>query len=225
LHSQATVQTIQVGTPQRYAVPDAEGGRQRAWRTSFFREPDPQRRWLATTHLAGNTQADTKNHGTPNQAVLVYAAAHYPRWRAELGRVDIGPGGFGENFTVAGLDETTVCIGDVYVVGEAHIQVTGPRYPCAKISRRWGIPALTARVAETGRTGWYCRVLHEGWVEPGASMALLDRPCPGITIATVNDVGHGRNRDVAAARAVAACPLLPECWQQLIERQVMGRGG
>jgi MOSC domain-containing protein YiiM len=222
LHQSAILHSIQVGTPQRYALPDTEAGRERFWQTSFFREPDPHRRWLATTHVLGNVQADIRNHGTPNQAVLVYAAAHYPCWRAELGRPEIGPGGFGENFTVAGLEETTVCIGDVFAVGEAHIQVTGPRYPCVKISRRWGIPALTTRVAETGRTGWYCRVLQEGWVEPGLPLALLDRPFPGVTVALVNDFGHWRNRDLAAAHALAACPLLPEWWQHLVVRRAMG---
>jgi MOSC domain-containing protein YiiM len=171
----------------------------------------------------GNAQADTKHHGSPDQTVLVYAAAHYPCWRAELGRAEICPGGFGENFTVDGLDETNVCIGDTYAVGEAHIQVTGPRYPCVKISRRWDIPTLTARVAETGRTGWYCRVLHEGWVEPGAPIGLVDRPYPAITVARVNDFGHGRNRDVAAARELAACPLVPAWWQRLVVRRAMGR--
>jgi MOSC domain-containing protein YiiM len=219
MRQRAILHAIQVGTPHRYLLPGAEGARQRSWRTSFFREPSPQRRWLATTHLAGNQQADTKNHGTPDQAVLVYATAHYPLWRQELDRPEIGPGGFGENFTVDGLDETTVCIGDVYAVGDAHIQVTGPRYPCVKISRRWGIPALTARVAETGRTGWYCRVLREGWVEPGVPIALVDRPYPSLTVALVNDVGHGRNRDADTAQQLAACPLLPEAWQQIVLRR------
>jgi MOSC domain-containing protein YiiM len=219
----AILQTIQVGTPQRYAFPQVEGKRERFWKTSFFRQPSPERRWLATTHLVGNAQADTKNHGTPNQAVLVYAAAHYPCWQAELGRPEIGPGGFGENFTVDGLDETTTCVGDVYAVGNAHIQVTGPRYPCIKISRRWGIPTLTARVAETGRTGWYCRVLNEGWVEPGVPIELVDRPHPTITVARVNDFGHGRNRDVEAARELAACPLLPASWQRLVVSRAVGK--
>ncbi len=217
------LETIQIGTPQRYALPVAEGGQERSWQTSFFRQPSPERRWLATTHLAGNMQANTTNHGTPNQAVLLYAAKHYPDWRQELDRPEIGPGGFGENFTVDGLDETTACIGDVYAVGDAQIQVTGPRYPCVKISRRWGIPILTARVAETGRTGWYCRVLEEGWVEPGMAIGLVDHPYPTISVARVNDFGHGRNRDVEAARELAACPLLPECWQHLVVQRVMGR--
>jgi MOSC domain-containing protein YiiM len=217
------LESIQVGTPRRYALPVAEGQRARSWQTSFFRQPSPERRWLTTTHLVGNAQADTKNHGTPNQAVLVYAVMHYPAWRQELGRPETGPGGFGENFTVDGLDEPKACIGDVYAVGDAHIQVTGPRYPCAKISRRWGIPTLTARVAETGRTGWYCRVLQEGWVEPRVPILLVDRPYPTISVARVNDFGHGRNRDIEAARELAVCPLLPEWWQGLVVQRAMGR--
>jgi MOSC domain-containing protein YiiM len=219
----AILQSIQVGTPRRYGIPAAEGGQERSWETSFVRDPSPERRWLSTTCLAGNIQADLKNHGTLNQAVLVYAAAHYPRWQAELGRPELGPGGFGENFTVDGLDETTACIGDIYAAGEAHIQVTGPRYPCVKISRRWGIPNLTARVVETGRTGWYCRVLQEGWVEPGMPITLVDRPYPQVTVGAINDAGHGRNGDVETAQELAACPLLPEWWQRLIVQRTVKR--
>ena len=218
----ALLQTIQIGTPHHYAIPDDDGGRERSWETSFVREPSPERRWLFRTHLAGNTQADTVNHGTPNQALLLYAGMHYPAWRQELNRPEIGPGGFGENFTVDGLAEANACIGDTYAVGAALIQVTGPRYPCVKISRRWGIPTLTGRVAETGRTGWYCRVLQEGWVEPGLPILLVHRPHPEVTVEVVNAFAHGRNRDLAAAQELAGCPLLPEWWQQLVVRRAMG---
>ena len=215
----ALLQTVQVGTSQRYC-PDAPGTRRRCWETSFFRQPSPERRWLFSTHLEGNEQADRKNHGSLDQALLLYAATHYPLWQAELDRPEIGPGGFGENFTVDGLTEATSCIGDIYAIGAARIQVTGPRYPCTKIGRRWGIPKLTRLVALTGRTGWYCRVLGEGWVEPGFPIELIDRPYPEITIALVNDVGHGRNRDIGLAEAVVACPLLPEWWR-LVVRQAL----
>jgi MOSC domain-containing protein YiiM len=191
----------------------------RPWETSFFRQPDNRPRWLYTTHLDGNQQADTKNHGTPSQAVLLYAVEHYPAWQVELGKPEIGPGGFGENFTLEGLSEHTACIGDIYALGEARIQVTGPRYPCWKIERRWGIAGLTARVAESGRTGWYCRVLQEGLIEPGMPVILVERPYSHWSVALVNDFGHHRNHDVALARELAACPLLADLWQGLVVRR------
>ncbi len=218
----AVLQSMQVGVPHIYGQEGAREVMQRQWETSFFRQPDSQPRWLYTTHLAGNQQADTKNHGTPGQAVLLYAAEHYPSWQTELNRPDMGPGGFGENFTLDGLSEQTACIGDIYEIGEARIQVTGPRYPCWKIERRWGIAGLTARVAESGRTGWYCRVLQEGLIQPGAPLVLSERPYPAWTIALVNDFGHKRNRDVALARELSACPLLAPFWQKLVVRRAQG---
>src|SRR5215472_5805639 len=218
-----TLHSIQVGSPHRYSAINADEVIWRSWNTSFFRTPSMQTRWLYTTHLEGNVQADTRHHGQLTQAVLLYAATHYPLWQEELGRPEIGPGGFGENFTVSGLSEETACIGDIYALGEARIQVTGPRYPCWKIERRWQIEGLTARVAETGRTGWYCRVLQEGMVEPAMPLILVERPYPRWTVALVNDFGHGRNADLATARELAACPLLNEWWQELVVRRASGK--
>ena len=219
----ATLQSVQVGTPHHYGVLNAQGPVDRAWDTSFFRAPSLEPRWLYTTHLEGNAQADTKNHGKPDQAVLMYAAAHYPLWREELDLPQIGPGGFAENFTVEGLSEESACIGDIYAIGEARIQVSGPRYPCWKIERRWGMEGLTARVAETGRTGWYCRVLQEGLVEPGMQVRLVERAYPEWTVALTNDFGHSRNTNLRKAKALAACPLLNEFWRKLVVRRARGQ--
>lgn len=216
------LQAVQVGTPHHYGRRGARNVTDRAWETSFFREPSAEPRRLYTTHLEGNVQADTRNHGRPDQAVLLYAASHYPVWQAELERPDMGPGGFGENFTIDGLSEQSACIGDIYAIGEAQVQVTGPRYPCWKIERRWGIEGLTARVAQTGRTGWYCRVLSKGTVQAGMPVMLVERPFPQWTIALTNDFGHARNRDIKTARALAACPLLNKFWRTLVVRRALG---
>jgi MOSC domain-containing protein YiiM len=218
------LQSVQVGTPEQYGESNIPGLTKHAWNTSFVRVPGTQPRWLYTTHLEGNAQADTKNHGKPDQAVLLYAAAHYPHWQRELNRAEMGPGGFGENFTVDGHTEENVCIGDTYAIGEALIQVAGPRYPCWKIERRWESLGLTARVAESGRTGWYCRVLREGLIEPGVTILLVERPYPGWTVALVNDFAHSRNSDVETANDLAACPLLNEFWRSLIVRHVIKKG-
>ncbi len=219
----ATLSHVQVGTPHWHdnALKPSEG----RWSTSFFRTPSAEPRWLYTTHLDGSEQADKKNHGGSGQAVLLYAAAHYPLWRAELAREDIGPGGFGENFTVEDLSEATACIGDIYAIGEARIQVTGPRYPCWKIETRWGIAGLTARVAVTGRTGWYCRVLQEGLVAPEMPITLVERPYPRWTVALVNDFGHDRNKDVVLAKELAACPLLVDVWRKLVVKRAKQKFG
>ncbi len=216
-----TLQSVQIGTPHHYGTEGAKDILQRPFDTSFVRTPDTQPRWLYITHLEGNEQADKKHHGTPNQAVLLYAASHYPVWQAELGQQEIGPGGFGENFTVAGLSEETACIGDIYALGEARIQVTGPRYPCTKIEKRWCSAGLTNWVAATGRTGWYCRVLQEGLIEQDMPIMLVDRPYPQFTVALVNDFGHSRNDDVALAHELAACPLLAEFWQEMVVQGAM----
>lgn len=217
-----TLHALQVGVPKRYGASRAAHPVEQPWRTSFFRGPSLQPRWLYTTHLEGNRQADTKHHGQPTQIVLLYAMAHYPLWRAELNLPEIGPGGFGENFTLDGLSEETACIGDVYGLGEARIQVTEPRYPCWKIERRWGLAGLTARVAESGRTGWYSRVLQEGLIEPGMPLLLVERPYPRWTIALINDVVHQRNRDMEQARQLAACPALRPFWAELVVRRATG---
>ncbi|GAC1400704.1 MAG: MOSC domain-containing protein [Ktedonobacteraceae bacterium] len=217
----ATLQSIQVGTPHQYGITNTADTLKRLYETSFVRIPSTQSRWLSITHLEGNEQADKKHHGTPNQAVLFYASEHYPIWQAELSQQEIGPGGFGENFTVAGLSEKTACIGDIYGIGETRVQVTGPRYPCTKIEKRWCMAGLTHRVAETGRTGWYCRVLQEGRVEPGMPILLVERPYPQWTVSLVNDFGHTRNADVELAYVLAACPLLPDFWQQLVVERAM----
>jgi MOSC domain-containing protein YiiM len=219
----AILQSMQVGTPQQYGVEGARAAMERRWETSFFRMPSMQPRWLYTTHLEGNAQADTENHGQPGQAVLLYASEHYPLWQQELHLPEIGPGGFGENLTLLGISEQTACVADIYALGEARIQVTGPRYPCWKIARRWHVVDLTWRVATTGRTGWYCSVLQEGLLEPGMPLQLVERPYPRWTMALINDFAHGNNKDVALARELASCPNLAEWWQDLIMRRVLGR--
>jgi MOSC domain-containing protein YiiM len=205
--------SIQVGTPRLFD--DGNPGR-RSWLSAFIKEPVTGPIWLGRTNLVGDAQADLKNHGGPDKAVLVYAAAHYADWRKELGWADFPYGAFAENFTVDGLDEWTVCIGDTYAIGEAFVQVSQPRQPCWKISRRWGREDLMARVVATGRTGWYLRVLTEGYVEPGMPMPLLHRPFPQWTIARATEVMRSRRERPDEARELAACPLLSAHWRETL---------
>jgi len=209
--------SIQVALPREHGRADASSAMERAWTTAFFKEPVAGPVFLGRTNLDGDRQGDLQHHGGPDKAAMAYAAAHYPLWHEELGR-ELPHGGFGENFTVEGQDESTVCIGDVYAIGEARVQVSQPRVPCWKIARRWGIKDLSARVQRTRRTGWYLRVLLEGHVAPGDEIVLLDRPHPEWTVLRASDVIYGRPHDVDAVRDLAGVAALAPGLAQTLER-------
>jgi len=156
------------------------------------------------------------NHGGPDKAVLGYAAAHADVWASELGLAAMPGGGFGENLTIRGQTEADVCVGDVYEAGTAVLCVSQPRQPCWKLGRRWRRRELPLRVIETGRTGWYFRVLSPGDILPGSAMKLLDRPHPTLSIAALNDMLYGRRPVTTHA---CDCPALAARWREHLRRK------
>lgn len=209
---------IHVGMPKTYGRPDAEDPMDRPWTTAFFKDPVEGPVWIHRDRLEGDRPANTKAHGGPEQAALIYGADHYAKWRHELDIPGFGYGAFGENLSVSALTEDTVCVGDVLSIGEARLQVSKPRAPCWKIDRRWRRDDLMRRVGETGRTGWYVRVLQEGAVSRGAAVELEERPCPEWTIARVTEVmGERRSRPEEAA-ALAQCEYLSPDWRETLSR-------
>lgn len=211
---------VRVGMPREAGTPGAEDPLERHWTTGSFKEPVEGPLWLGRTRLEGDGQADRENHGGPDKAVCAYPAAHYPAWRAELWIPEMEYGAFGENFTVANLVEDEVAIGDVFMVGEALVQVTQPRQPCWKLARRWRVRDLAARVQESGRTGWYFRVLREGEVAAGLPLVLLHSPHPEWSITRANQVMHRDRDDREAAAALAAVPVLSVAWRRTLLRRV-----
>jgi MOSC domain-containing protein YiiM len=212
------VLSIQVGMPRLVSAEEAPDPRGRSWRTGFFKRPVAGPVWLGRTNLAGDGQADLKNHGGPDKAVLCYSAEYYPHWRAELEMPDLPFGAFAENFTVTVLDEERVCLGDIYEVGEALVQVTQPRQPCWEISARWRRPDLTERVLRTGRTGWYLRVLREGMVEAGVPMLLRERPYAEWTVARATATMRASS-DIEGARALLGVAALSDAWRATLTRR------
>ena len=193
---------------------------QLAGRTSAFRkEPIAGPVRIGHLGLEGDEHADGKNHGGPERAVLMYAEAHYPLWRDELGVAELPYGGFAENLTVRGLTEADVCIGDSLRAGGAVLQIACPRAPCWKIGARWEVDDLTQQVTRTARIGWLLRVLEEGTVEAGAAVELVERPHPELTVDHAYSVFSRRRGGSAAARELAACPLLTPSWREALARR------
>ncbi len=216
---EAELLSVQIGVPRTVGRADTTDPMDQIWTTGFFKEPVAGSVRLGRVNLAGDSQADLQNHGGPEKAVNVYPAEHYPYWERNLGLAALPCGAFGENFTTEGLLEADVCIGDVFEISHALVQLSQPRQPCWKLARRWRMKDLALRVQQSGRTGWYFRVLRQGHVQAGAKLLLTKRPHPEWTVAAANDVMHHRTHDVEAARALAACPALSVRWRERLGRR------
>jgi MOSC domain-containing protein YiiM len=196
----------------------------KTWTTGIFKEPAVGSVCLRFTQLDGDGQADLVNHGGRDKAVNVYPVEHYPYWRRQLGIQTLTHGAFGENFTTEGFLETEICIGDTFELGQAVVQVSQPRQPCWKLALKWQIKDLALQVEQTGKTGWYFRVLKEGLVSGSDEFKQIDHPFPQWTIEAANQIMHHRQDDFAAAIKLAACPLLSESWKRsLSHRAAVGK--
>ena len=206
------LESVNVGQPR--TEPQGGGpGAQATMTSAIWKEPVSGPVWLDTNGLHGDRVAETKIHGGPWRAVLMYSADHYPRWREEWNRRDLGAGAFGENLTVRGILESTVCLGDRFEVGEALLEVTSPRGPCWKLARRHGVENLVAIVKANHRHGWYLRVLKTGWIEAGQEVVLVDRPYPQWTIDRVGRVRWSKQKS-DESRLLSECPALIPDWRE-----------
>ena len=220
----ATLHSIQVGNPKDYGFEDAVDPHDKPWKTGFFKTPIEGPAFVGTTNLSGDGQADLVNHGGVDKAVLAYSAGHYPKWREELRMPDMPCGAFGENLTIAGLSEPSVCIGDIFRIGTTIFEVSQPRQPCWKLARRWRMHELTGLVVRNGRTGWYLRVKEQGWINTGMPVVLIERPNPAWSIARANEILHHHRTDLPLTLALANVPRLAGSWvEELHERAALLR--
>lgn len=169
--------------------------------------------------LAGDEQADRKNHGGPDKALLVYASEHYTEPSSPAFCLPVGS--LGENVSTRGLVETDVRIGDVFSLGGTLLQVSQPRRPCFKMAARHGRRQLPVQMQDAGHTGYYLRVLVPGEVAAGQPMVLQRRAAHGVTVAEVNRVLNVDKRDAAgAAFVLTAGADLPAAWRITLEQRL-----
>lgn len=209
-----TIQSLLVGHVITEGDPRERDILKTEWTTGFYKQPVDRPLTLTTLGLQGDAVADTRVHGGPDKAILLYAASNYAHWAKAYPELKMADGAMAENLTVTGGDESTVCIGDTYQAGDCRIQVSQPRMPCWKISRRWGDKSLTKAVTQQGRTGWYARVLGTGMLGSGDTLHLIERPNPAWTIARANDFLFQREVDRMALIELMNLPELALAWKE-----------
>lgn len=173
--------------------------------------------------LEGDEQADRRNHGGPDKAIHHYPFDHYAAWRGDLPApcplLD-SVGAFGENLSTLGLTEETVCVGDIFRIGTATVQVSQGRQPCWKLNHRFGVKDMARRVQSTGRTGWYYRVLEPGIAAAGDGIALVERPLSDWPLARILRAFYHDTGDLDTLAGIAELQPLATGWRTLARRRV-----
>jgi ferredoxin-NADP reductase/MOSC domain-containing protein YiiM len=181
--------------------------------TAIWKDPVQGRRMVRRLNIDGDGQGDLEGHGGEHRAVFVYQIGSYQYWQDRLGRSDFTYGQFGENFTVDGLSDDDVCIGDRYRIGEALFEVTQPRVTCYRVGIRMNEPQMAALLTSSGKPGFYFRVLQEGEVEAGDEIIKVADGPERMTVAEINALlylpGHSRQQLERALRI----PALSDGWR------------
>jgi MOSC domain-containing protein YiiM len=165
-------------------------------------------------NIDGDGQGDLAGHGGEQRAVMVYQTESYDFWKRYLNRDDLEPGHFGENFTVTGLADDEVCIGDRYRIGEAEFEVTQPRVTCFRVGLRLGEPEMPNMLVAQHRPGFYFRVITEGRVRAGDDIVRTRRGRHELTVADVDALLYLPDRNIEQLRKVVDVPALSPGWQQ-----------
>src|SRR5215218_5387576 len=197
----AHVVSVNVGTPQPVGL-----RRGRPVRSAIAKAPVEGRVRVEGVNVAGDDQADRRVHGGPDKAVYAYAAEDTAWWDAELGRA-LGPGAFGENLTVAGVDVSGAVVGERWRIGTVELEVCQPRFPCFKLGLRFGDPKMLKRFTRAERPGAYLRIRREGELGAGDAVEVAERPAHGVTVALVARavmIDHALLVDAAAAPELPA---------------------
>jgi ferredoxin-NADP reductase/MOSC domain-containing protein YiiM len=202
--SAAKLQSVNVGLPRD--VP---------WHgqlvhTAVWKQPSAGPCQVRRLNIDGDGQGDLQGHGGEQRAVFVYQLDSYDYWQHQLGRDDFEYGQFGENFTISGLADDEVCIGDQYQIGEALFEVTQPRVTCYRVGIRMNDPRMPALLISHHRPGFYFRVLREGAVQAGDEIVQVAAGPEGMTVADVDALlylpGHPRDQVLRALRIPALSP-------------------
>jgi MOSC domain-containing protein YiiM len=205
------LKALNTGSAQALEV----GGRE--IQTGIFKQPVTDALELGVLGFTNDVQVNRKYHGGPDKAVCAYAFEHYDFWTEVLER-ELPAGSFGENFTLSGLLEDEVHIGDVFKIGTARVQISQPRQPCGTLAARFGIKDFVKQVVNSGMTGWYFRVLEPGTVRAGDHLELQTRG--KISVQAANLVMHHKNTPREKMENLLAQPALSQAWRDQLENRL-----
>jgi MOSC domain-containing protein YiiM len=191
--------------------------------TGIFKEPVAGRVALRKLNLDGDRQADLTVHGGEYKAVYCYPVEHYSYWKTELPGRELPMGMFGENFTVHGLLEEEVHVGDRYSLGGAEVVVTQPRLPCYKLGVRFGSDDMVKRFLASGRSGFYLAVTRAGEVGVGDALTAISQDANAVPVSEITRLyvlKRWGTEELASLRRALQIAALPEDWKEYFRERM-----
>lgn len=212
----ATLDHLLTGLAQPFTRPGS--------RSAIDKHPQAGTRQVTLLGIEGDEQGDLRVHGGIDKAIHHYPREHYQAWAEELGEHPLlgKPGAFGENISSVGWREQDICLGDRIRVGTALLEVSQGRMPCWKLNDRFSVAQMALRVQQSGRTGWYYRVLEEGRAQAGDTLQLVERQHPAWSVARLSAVLFDKRLEPELLRECLALPLVPS-WRKTLERRLEQR--
>lgn len=182
----AILKALLIGSVGEYGDENATDALNRPWKTAMFKSAQSGEIFANELGFVGDSVADTTHHGGAEKAIFANSWQNYAVWEKFLGFKNLPYGAMGENLTIDGMHETNVCIGDIHQIGSLVLQVSQPRKPCSKLSKRWFNAGMSAQIASSGLTGWYYRVVQSGSCKAGDKVDLLERDPVAMSVAEIN---------------------------------------
>ncbi len=213
----SSIVSLQVGKVRTIKDENMKEGQ---WTTGSYKEPVSNIRDVGFDGIEGDEVSDLIHHGGEHKAIFANSILNYPLWEEYLEVDKLSFGSLAENLTLDKIKEEDVCIGDIHKIGTIVLEVSQPREPCWKISKKHNNKTFTKHIYDTGRTGWYYRVLEEGQIKKGDNIDFLKRIDNPITILKANEILRDPSSDIQTANYLLKLDLLGEPFRKSLTKKL-----
>lgn len=183
---QKRVISLQIGKVKSYGDKNSKEFLNKYWQSASFKDVEKDKVWAGKLCFKGDEVADKVHHGGAEKAIFANSYQNYEKWAEFLEEESLPFGALAENLTLSGVHESNVCLGDIHKIGSALLQVSQPRKPCYKISKKHNNKKFTNEIYTTGLTGWYYRVLEEGFIQAGNNIQIVFNEETKVSILEAN---------------------------------------
>ncbi|MBP1680436.1 MAG: hypothetical protein H6Q35_775 [Proteobacteria bacterium] len=212
--------SVQVGRAKTYGDAQSKDFLEKEWQSASFKEVSHTPLFANFTGFSGDEVADTIHHGGVDKAIFANSYENYAHWASFLEQKSLPFGALAENLTITGLHEQSVMLGEVHQIGTAILQVSQPRKPCWKISRRWNHKAFTNEIFTSGLTGWYYKVLQEGLIGSDDEIKVIQQKTPQISILKANEAFREPEKYQSILETILDIPSLASSYQESIVKRL-----